>query len=257
MTLIASYINKFGIVQASDSNLTTDTGNAGFGQKIFPIPHLNASLSYSGTYYIDGRQVDEWMNDFVTGTFHTCSTIEEFTKQLSERMTSEMRENEINAVSIVHIAGYQKFDHQSHLEHWHISNSGLQGDGNYSAPRTNFNYSNDFNSRTRKEQREMLIQMDFDSLNHAIYINGFPDGRIAYMYIKSQMDKVLTDIWNTKEWNFRQPQNLFESASILKLYFEFVCQLFKLSYHSALYIGGDIQTNLIPAPQDLCKSNWA
>lgn len=257
MTLIASYLNKYGIVQASDSNLTTDSGNTGFGQKIFPIPHLNSSLAYSGTYYIDGRQVDEWMNEFVTGTFFTAKTIEEFTRQLTERMSREMRPNEIDAVSIVHVAGFQKFDNQSYLEHWPISNTGLQGDGNYSKPGTGFSCLNDFNSRTKKEHRDFLIRMDETSFNHVMYINGIPEGRMSYMHIKNEMDKVLNDIWNKKGWNFRPPENLFESASIVKLQFDFVSQRFKLSHHNALYIGGEIQTNLIPVPQDLCKSKRA
>lgn len=257
MTLIASQLNKFGIVQASDSNLTNNTGNVGFGQKIFPISHLNASLSYSGTYFIDGRQVDEWMNEFITGSFHTADSIEEFTNQLAGRMTSEMREHEIETVSIVHVGGYQKVDHESHLEHWHISNSTLQPDGNYSRPSAKFVISNDFNSRTRKEHRDFLIQMDVNSFNHTLYINGFPEGRMSYMHMKTQMDVVLNDIWNKEGWGFRPPENLFESSSLLKLYFNFILELFKLSNHNALFIGGEIQTNLIPAPQDLCKNNWS
>jgi hypothetical protein len=254
MTLIASYLNKYGVVQVSDSNLTTDFENTGFGQKIFSIPHLNASLSYSGTYYIDGRQLDEWMSDFVMGAFFTAVTIEEFTQQLAERMTREMRPNEINAVSIVHIAGFHQHNNQSHLEHWHISNAGLQRDGNYSSPRTDFGYSNDFNSRTKKEHRDFLIKMDESSIYSAMYINGFPEGRISYMHIKTEMDKILNGIWSESGWKFRPPKNLFESASIVKMLFEFVAHLFKLSNNKALYVGGEIQTNLIHAPQNLCKS---
>src|SRR5687768_5919142 len=103
MTLIASYINKFGIIQASDSNLTSDSGNSGFGQKIFPIPHLNASLAYSGSYFINGTKVDEWMTEFITGSPFTSTTIEEFTEQLSGLMTSQMRPYEIEQTSIVHV----------------------------------------------------------------------------------------------------------------------------------------------------------
>ena len=77
------------------------------------------------------------------------------------------------------------------------------------------------------------------------------------MYIKNEMDKVLNKIWNKTGWNFRPPENLFESASIVKLQFEFVSQLFKLSNYKASYIGGEIQTHLVPVPQDLCKDRWA
>lgn len=96
MTLIASYITKFGIIQASDSNLSNNEGNAGFGQKVFPIPHLNASLAFSGVYSINGKSVDRWMNEFITNSFFTSETIEEFTKELAERINREMLDFEIN-----------------------------------------------------------------------------------------------------------------------------------------------------------------
>lgn len=166
MTLIASYITKFGIIQASDSNLTTDTGNYGFGQKIFPIPHLNASLAYSGSYYINGNIIDQWMNEFITGSYFTAESISEFTEQLTARMSTEMREEELSKISIVHIAGYHQYDNNSHAEHWHISNTGLKPDGSYSPAQDEFHFSNDFNTRTVIDHRQILRSFDANPLNH-------------------------------------------------------------------------------------------
>lgn len=253
MTLIASYITKFGIIQASDSNLSGKEGSAGFGQKVFPIPHLNASLAYSGVYSIDGKNIDQWMNEFINGSFFTTETIEEFTKDLAVKMNSEMRAEEIKCVSIVHIAGYAKHDHQSHAEHWHISNTQLQTDGNYAKAEDEFHIENDFNSRTNPEQRELLRSFDFDCFNHQYYINGYPPGRDIANAIKGSLDETLVAIWKQDNWKFNKPENLFEFSTIVKLYFEFVKTLFKMSNYPALFIGGETQTHLIPVPQDLRK----
>ena len=209
MTLITSYITKFGIIQASDSNLTSDSGNAGFGQKIFPIHHLNASLAYSGVYSIDGKRVDTWINDFIAGSFFSANSIEEFTIQLTNRMNIEMRDDEICEISIVHIAGYNKHEYQSHAEHWHISNTTLNEDGSYSSARNEFHYSNDFNSRTNAEQRNLLKQFDSNSSFHQYYINGFPPGRISSVAIKQTIDKTLNLIWEQPTWRFNRPNNIF------------------------------------------------
>ncbi len=256
MTLIASYITKFGIIQASDSNLTSDSGNVGFGQKIFPIPHLNASLAYSGVYSINGQRIDTWINNFVSGAFFTANSIEEFAKQLANRMTSEMRENEISEISIVHIAGYSKRDDQSHAEHWHIANTTLNEDGSYSAAKTEFHYHNDFNSRINPDQRKLLVQFDSNSSYHQYYINGFPPGRMSSVAIKQSIDKTLNSIWEQQPtWKFNRPDNIFEFSTLVKLYFDFVIRLFPMSDYPAMYIGGEIQTHLIPAPQNLWKIN--
>jgi hypothetical protein len=253
MTLIATYINKFGIVHASDSNLTSDKGNSGFGQKVFPIAHLNSALSYSGSYSVNGISVDKWMNDYIQGSFFTNKTLKEFSEQLRDRLSTDMRDYELSAATIIHISGYSEIDYQSHLEFWHISNTTLGDDGNYTAPKSEFHVINDFNSHLNLQQREQISNFDINLRNHQFYINGFPPGRISYMIIKSILDMVLNDIWTKPDWSFRRPNNLFETSIMIKLYFEFINRLFIMSDYKALYIGGEIQTHLIPAPQNLIK----
>ncbi|MFN8306158.1 MAG: hypothetical protein U0T79_05255 [Ferruginibacter sp.] len=257
MSLIFTYINKFGVIIASDSNLSTNAGNAGFGQKVFSIQYLNAGLSYSGSYKIDGLPADEWLTQFITGAVFLHSTIGDFVNALSERLTAQMRDDEFSAGTIIHIAGYHKVENESYLEHWHISNMRLQGDGYYTKPENNFHHSNDFNSRTNEEHRKILIALDRSSTDHQFYINGFPPGRISAVHLKFTIDQALNQIWDTPGWNFRKPTNQFESNTIVKLYFHLIAELFKISDHNALYIGGDTQTLLIPTPQDLNKRNWA
>jgi hypothetical protein len=121
MTLIASYINRYGVVLASDSNLTSREGNSGFGQKVFPIVYLNAGLTYSGLYNIRGQDIDEWMNNFIKEAQHTCNNIEEFANVLTTQLNMDFSPDP-NDMAILHICGYSRNDYKSHLEHWHIAN---------------------------------------------------------------------------------------------------------------------------------------
>lgn len=119
-----------------------------------------------------------------------------------------------------------------------------------------FKYSNDFHSRLKKSDRELLVKLDEDPVFHQFYINGFPPGRMSAMHIKSVLDKALNNIWNLPKWGFNKPQNLFEVSAVLELYFHIVSELFKMSEYNALYIGGKIQSHLIPVPQNIDKNKW-
>jgi hypothetical protein len=257
MSLIATYINKFGVVLASDSNLTGAVGNAGFGQKVFPVPHLNAGITFTGSYEIDGNSVDIWMNEFISSSFFTLSTIEDFVKYLTESLNREMRAAEFAQGCIIHVAGYSHSDGVSFLEHWHISNMRLQDDGNYSIPELTFHFGNDFNSRTVQKDRETVILLDDNPENNQFFINGYAPGRISTMALKEILETMFSQIWNNPQWQFRKPSNLFESASLVKIYYYLVSELFKMSNHHALIVGGETQTYLISVPQNLDKSDWA
>ncbi len=257
MSLIISYINKFGIIIASDSNLTDDNGNTGFGQKVFPIPHLNAGLAHSGCYRINGQRIDDWMNEFINGSAFVTNTLQEFTHQLCETLNKVMRDDEISVISIIHICGYPTTDYQSDLEHWHISNCTLDPkNGNYLGPNPEFHFECDFNSRDNKDHRNDLINLDNDSLGNIYYINGFPPGRISANFLRMEVEKALAAIWRQPDWGFRKPQNLFETSQVLELNFHIISELFKMSSYKALYIGGKTQTHLIPVPQNINKNNW-
>ena len=252
MTLIASHISKYGIVLASDSNLTSRQGNSGFGQKVFPIPYLNAGISYSGLYNIGGTDVDDWMNEHIRNESFLTNSIEEFVTNLTSRLNTEYEEK-AKVAAIMHVCGYSKVDFKSHCEHWHISNSSLQsGTGNYSI-NEHFVAHCDFNTRTSIEQREILKKLDLHPNNHQLFVNGFPPARASFMTIKKVLEGLLTEITKKEDWDFRPPKNIFEVANYLKMYFNIVGELFKMSDHDALFVGGETQVHLIPAPPDLDK----
>ena len=74
------------------------------------------------------------------------------------------------------------------------------------------------------------------------------------MLIKSNLESQLNKISSNHSWSFRSPKNLFESANKLKMYFHLIGELFKMSDYPALFVGGETQTFLIPAPDDLKKN---
>jgi hypothetical protein len=253
MTLISTYINKYGIVLASDSNLTSKEGNSGFGQKVFPIPYLNAGLTYSGLYNIDGLAIDDWMNNFINESQHTVNSIEEIVSTLTNQLNSNFRGGAEDLV-IIHICGYALIDFKSYLEHWHISNTNLDNNtGNYSLPTRKFENHNDFNSRTNLTQLEHLQMFETSPEFHQFYINGFPPARISLNVIKKSLEDSLFAITQQKGWQFRPPKNIFETANIVKMYFSLISELFKMSDYEAMFVGGETQTYLIPSPVNLFK----
>ncbi len=53
MTLIATMISRYGIIQASDSNLTSPSGAVTTGKKVFRLGFANGALSVAGAYARD------------------------------------------------------------------------------------------------------------------------------------------------------------------------------------------------------------
>ena len=68
MTLILTIINKYGILHASDSALTSNHAAAGEGKKTFSINFLNAGLTVAGAYSVGGVNMNQWMTDFINQT---------------------------------------------------------------------------------------------------------------------------------------------------------------------------------------------
>ncbi len=242
---------------ASDSNLSTRSSNAGFGQKVFPIPHLNSALAYTGSYSIGGKDAFDYLNEFIINSSLYTPNLEDFVNQLSGRLTSDFRDFELKHPTIIHLAGYQRIDFKSYLQHWHISNTGLNSlTGQYDVMFDEFHIGEDFNSQRRSNDRKLIKEVfPKHALNNKFFINGFAPGRIAARGIIAQMEQLLFQVWQTSDWKFRPPSNIFEVANILRLNLNYVCELFKVSDYPALYVGGEIQTYLIPAPADLDLSD--
>lgn len=255
MALIASYITKFGIIQVSDFNQIIDGKNAGNGQKIFPIPHLNASLVFSGSHTINGEPIGSWMKNFIEWSQLYLSTINEFSFHLSDKMNKEMLENEKNTITEVYIAGYQRTENWSYPEHWCISNARRNGDDYYS-PLGYFHDQNNINPGESQYHRYLLRKLDENHFDCQFFINGFPPGKTGdnrSIVAKRKMNEILKYILKREDLKFRWPANLSEFSTIARLHFSFITGLLKMGDGGETYPGGEIHIHEIQAPTALWK----
>ena len=253
MALIASYITKFGIIQVSDFNQVIDGDNARDGQKIFPIPHLNASLVFSGSYSINGVAIGTWMNNLIEWSQSYLTTMDELSFHLYDKMNKEMLEDEKKAITEVYIAGYQRTENRSYPEHWYITNARRNGDDYYS-PLGYFHDHNNFHPGEVEYHRTLLRKMDADPMKYQFFINGFPRGKIGNdraMPVKDKTDEILKYMLKREDLKFSRPGNLSEFSNIAGLYFSFITELLKMDDGMEKYTGREIHIHEIPAPSDI------
>jgi hypothetical protein len=123
MTLILTHLSKFGILHASDSNLTSFNSNAGTGQKTISVDFLNAGLTIAGIYSVGGVPMNQWMGNFIrTQSMHSGITLADFSCSLRDELESQMTHNEKMNGSMTHIAGYVNTAGVSHPEFWLVRN---------------------------------------------------------------------------------------------------------------------------------------
>jgi hypothetical protein len=249
MTLILTHLSRFGIIHASDSNLTSGQDSAaGQGQKTFPVTYLNAGLTVAGAYSVGGRPMNAWIKDFIyTQSASGASSLAAFADALKARLESEMLPDEKKAGSMVHIAGYVEKSGWDHPEFYYVRNChGIDpATGEYLDIRDQFLASEDFWTRDCPKSNLMAA---FQSGGYQIYINGFASGRIGYVALQKHMNDFFSAVWAQPKWKFRQPGCLAEAVLFVKLYMSIIATLFRVSDYAAPFIGGDTQIHEIPQP---------
>jgi len=207
MTLITTHISRFGIINGTDSNLTENDADAGRGQKLFPVPSLNAALSVAGTYSVGGMEMDAWLSSFIDeATSNKEMTLATFSQLLGKRLQAEMTASEKSRCSLIHASGYVEVDGRSHPEFWFIRNvSGVdeitgacEGCGDEFVVEEQF-WQRDFKNG------------DFDVLSKGwavFYFNGYAPGRIAYLALNKDLDKFFKGVWNNSNWKFRPARSI-------------------------------------------------
>ncbi len=133
MTLIATHISKFGIVQCSDSNLTAGGKPAGVGKKVFDLPFGLGALSVAGSYTVSGRDMDAWMADCIDAYGKgPRPTLPGFAEDLRGRLSSELTDEEAEDLTLIHIGGYVDANDRAHPVLIFVNNIvGLKSDGAY------------------------------------------------------------------------------------------------------------------------------
>jgi hypothetical protein len=249
MSLIVTHISKFGIIHATDGNLTASNGStAGQAPKVFPIQFLNAGLTVAGSYCVTGQSMDMWMRTFIQGQERDqCGTLKAFATALAAALQNKMTQTEKRGGSIIHIAGYVQDKGRSHPEFWFVRNVyGMdQVTGEYRDFRDTFQISEDFWNRDwDKNNLDKLFQED----GYQIYINGFTSGRVSYMILQSIMNQFFQSVWSNPAWEFRAPKSLEDNALLVELYIRMIGMLFRISDYSAPFVGGTPQIYIISDP---------
>lgn len=254
MTLILTHISQYGIVHASDSNLTkVDGAHAGTAPKTFPIVHLHAGLTVAGAFSVGGARMDAWMPEFIE--LHLSSgqtTLQSFAHDLKGCLDDQMTNQEKVSGSLLHIAGFVKEGERYHPEFWFVRNIGAidQSTGEYAEPIEDFLVSEDFWSRDWPKHNLAKV---FEANGYQVYVNGFASGRIGFVLLHQVIDRAFRAIWENPggwpNWKFRRPQSLQETEAFVRLTVQALCTLFLLSDYEALYIGGEVQTYSIAWPK--------
>jgi hypothetical protein len=249
MTLILTIINKYGIIHASDSALTSqENTQAGENQKTFEVTHLNAGLTVAGAYSVGGIEMDKWMNDFIQRqAILTMSPLSKFANNLKDELEVQMHPMEKLNGSLVHIAGYAEENGLYHPEFCFVRNvTGLDPTtGEYTGTSPHFQVSEDFWNRDCPAHQ--LIEA-FERGVYQIYINGYSSGRISYNVLQGFLSNFFNQIWANNNWKFRPPQSIEESRLFVELNMQIIITLFRVSDYSVPFIGGGIQTLVIPRP---------
>ena len=254
MTLIATHISKYGIVQSSDSNLTAANRPAGAGKKVFDLPFGAGALAVAGSYSVSGTDMDEWMSGCIDAYGRTRTpTLHGFAEHLRVRLTAELTDGERQQLTLIHIAGYAEDPACTHPVLLFVRNvKGINPDGSYMWPATEeCLLSEDFWARDFVEQKETRYAMSSGGWHS--YFNGFPEGRIAYLFLTQALNSFFRQLWSVPGWKFRRPASLDELGSFAELELRAMDAMFKNSDYPAPYIGGEPQIQLIAPPRNAVR----
>lgn len=246
VTFITTIISDFGIIQASDSNLTREgSGEAIPGKKVFDLEFGNAALAFAGTYSVGSEWMDSWMPECI----HTYSamvnpTVKGFSHYLKARLEAELNDDQREQPMLFHIAGYENGRDGIHPVLYFVRNSHSLNrlTGNYIDIRPFFAISEDFWTRDYPPTK------DSKGSRQQLYFNGTPDGRIAFVRFGQMFFNYLDEVWRQPQWKFRPPRSLDEYASIVDLEIRTLGSLYRMSDYEAPYIGGEVQIIKILPP---------
>jgi len=244
MTLIATVISKYGIIQASDSNLTSPGQPVGAGPKVFRLGFTDAAISLAGAYAVGTESMDSWLPACIASyTTSAMPSLSGFANHLAIELQSSPTANEAR---LFHIAGYVNDASGIHPEFYFVRN--IQDisarTGAYEGITSNYQVTEDFWTRDYSQAPANM----FAAGGTQRYFNGFPSGRIAYLGAMQKLKEFYEQVWREPSWKFRPPESLDELAAFVRLELETINTLFVSSDYPTPYIGGVIQIEKIPAP---------
>jgi len=252
VTLIISIISNYGILQASDSNVTrSDSTDVRSDPKVFRLPFADAALGLAGSYRVGRKRIDSWMPECIDKyqMEDDSPSLPGFAEYLRLCLDAEMTDIQRSVPTLIHIAGYLTDESGTHPVLYFVRNAGSINErtGAYEDIAYNFQVSEDFWKRDYQSDLEEGI-VDHD--RYRTYFNGTPDGRIAFYYFGQIFDGFLRSVWNHPTWNFRAPRSLAELAAIIDLEIRTIGTLYRVSDYPAPLVGGEPQIAEIVPPTE-------
>jgi hypothetical protein len=249
MTLITTIVSNYGLIQASDSNITrSDSAEPRSGPKVFHLGFTDAALALAGTYEVGSQGMDTWMPSCISDYAATSQpSLEGFAHYLSDRLEEELNDRQRAGVTLIHIVGYVSHEVGAHPEFYFVRNAGAinRQTGAYDDIGGTFQVDEHFWTR---DHNRPDARAAFDAGGYWSYFNGMPDGRIAFAQFGQIFGAFLQTVWNHPSWKFRPPQSLDELASLVALQIRTVGTLYGMSDYRAPFIGGEPQIERITPP---------
>jgi hypothetical protein len=244
MTLIATVICNEGVIQASDSNLTSSRGPVRSGPKVFKLGFVDGALALAGAYTVGTERMDTWLRACIASySASAAPTLSGFANHLAAELESSPTPRKAR---LFHIAGYVNDASGVHPEFYFVRN--IQGintrTGAYEGVTSNYQVTEDFWTRDYPRAPAHM----FAAGGSQRYFNGYPSGRIAYLGAMQKLQEFYEQVWREPSWKFRRPGSLDELAAFIQLELETINALFASSDYPSPYIGGVIQIEKIPAP---------
>ena len=244
MTLIATAISRYGIVLAADPTLTSHPRRFVPGRRVFKLGFGNAAMSVTGGYEVAGEPLDEWMTAAIDDYKRTADrpSLSAFVEQLRERLT---RQRDPIHRRAIHVAGYVGGGTRAHAEVYYLRNiRGRAADGGYGRPGREFIASEVFWSLDykRAETKDTLREG-----GARMYLDGFPEKRIAYMVLHKRIHEFYEQVWRTGSKTFYRPRCLDDIASLVELDMR-IAATFLVPGDNGLGRPGDsLEVEMIPA----------
>ena len=251
MTLITTIISNFGLIQASDSNITrSDAAEPTPGPKVFRLQFVDAALALAGTYRVGDQRMDAWMPRCIRDYAATTQlSLEGFAGYLGDRLDRELTSRQRQDPTLIHIVGYVSDSGGAHPEFYFVRNVGdINGQtGAYENFHSRFQVDEQFWNR---DYPAPSVRATLNVGGYHAYFNGTPDGRIAFVQFRQIFGAFLRMVWSQPNWKFRPPKSLDELASLVKLQIQTVGTLYEMSDYPAPFIGGEPQIERMTPPDD-------
>ena len=244
MTLIATAITRYGIVQAADPGLTSYTDRVSYGPRIFKLGFLPGTLAVTGEYAVAGEPMDRWMRTAIRVYRNSTRprSLSGFVEHLRERLTAQPHPIRRRAI---HVAGYETNGAGVHPEVYYLRNiRGRARDGGYGRPGREFvSHEQFWNLDYAEEETRETIRTG----GVRMYLDGFAVNRIAYMVLHQRIHEFYEKVWQSST-RFRTPRSIEDMATLVELDMRVNAFFLGPANHHSRRVRNSLQIELTPAP---------